>query len=211
MTGQPVTARGARTQAALKAAARMLFESKGFQDTSVNQIAMLAEVSHGTFYTYFDSKEAIFSAVATEMSDDFMAVMSDQPPPGPDVSARIERANRGYLIAYQRNGAMMAAYEQATTLSPTLAGIRQEGRERWIDRNARAIGRWQREGIVSCRVDPRRAGEILGSMVDRTAYVSIVIKRDLDLEATVQELTRLYCNALGIPYFRDAEASPSAT
>ena len=203
MGGAPSTARGARTRQALKAAARQLFERNGFQDTSVSQIAALAAVAHGTFYTYFDSKEEVFAEIVGELYSEFATFTAALAPAGPDLSARIERTNRGYLLAYQQHGRLMAAVEQAATLSAPLAQIRRVARVRWIERNRAAIARWQRRGIVRGNIDARHAAEILGSMVDRTAYIAVVLDERTDLEEIAVELTRLYCNTLGIPYFRD--------
>jgi AcrR family transcriptional regulator len=199
----PSTARGARTRSALKCAARQLFERNGFQDTSVSQIVTLAAVAHGTFYTYFESKEQVFAEIVGELFTEFAAVTDSLPPAGPDLSERIERTNRGYLLAYQRHGRLMAAVEQAATLSAALAEIRSASRVRWIARNTSAISRWQGRGLVDSSIEPRHAAEILGSMVDRTAYVAVVLDERTDLEDTAVHLTRLYCNALGIPYHRD--------
>lgn len=200
----PSTARGARTRRAVKEAARGLFEQSGFLDTSVSQIAARAEVAHGTFYTYFESKEHVFAEIVAELFSVFGNVTQALPAAGPDLSERIERANRGYLLAYQRYGRIMAAVEQASTLSAPLAEIRRASRVRWIERNAAAITRWQARGAVHPAVDARHAAEILGSMVDRTAYVAVVLEERADLEETTVQLTRLYCNALGIPYRRDS-------
>jgi AcrR family transcriptional regulator len=201
----PVTARGARTRAALKRSGRNLFEKHGFQDTSVNQISTRARVAHGTFYTYFDSKEQIFGEIIHDLFMEFNRVMTEQPPAeGASLSHRIERANRGYLTAYCDNARLMAALEQAATLSTGLAEIRRATRVGWIVRNTAAIARWQERGDVDEHIDPRYAAEILGCMVDRTAYVSIVLEASsFDLEETSRQLTRLYCNAIGITYFRD--------
>ncbi len=200
----PATARGARTRSALKRAARVLFEKHGFQNTSVNLISARARVAHGTFYTYFDSKEQIFAEITADMFAGFHHVMFEQPrAPGDGLSHRIERANRGFLAAYCDNAQMMAAVEQAATLSSDLAEIRRLMRVGWIDRNAAAIRRWQKRGEVSEHVEPRAAAEILGCMVDRTAYVWIVLDQSFELEGATRQLTRLYCNALGLSYFRD--------
>jgi hypothetical protein len=40
-------------------------------------------------------------------------------------------------------------------------------------------------------------------MIDRTAYVWIVLDQSFELEGATRQLTRLYCNALGLTYFRD--------
>jgi hypothetical protein len=48
-------------------------------------------------------------------------------------------------------------------------------------------------------------------MVDRSAYVWIVLGEPYDRDEAVIQLTRLYCNALGIPYHRDASGSAPTT
>jgi AcrR family transcriptional regulator len=45
-------------------AAMKLFEKKGVFDTTVEEITQAADVGKGTFFNYFPSKEAIFSALA---------------------------------------------------------------------------------------------------------------------------------------------------
>lgn len=43
--------------------ARRMFLSKGFEGTSMQDVARAAEVSKGTLYVYFDNKEAMFEAL----------------------------------------------------------------------------------------------------------------------------------------------------
>ena len=45
-------------------AAMKLFEKKGIFDTTVEEITQAADVGKGTFFNYFPSKEALFSALA---------------------------------------------------------------------------------------------------------------------------------------------------
>ena len=65
----PRTARGQRTQRALLDAAAAEFGEKGFHDSSVVSITARAGVALGTFYTYFESKDALFRALVRDMSD----------------------------------------------------------------------------------------------------------------------------------------------
>lgn len=44
--------------------ARRIFHEKGYTDTSVSDIIKEAGISQGTFYVYFDGKDAVFDAVA---------------------------------------------------------------------------------------------------------------------------------------------------
>src|SRR5436190_12762234 len=46
--------------------ARVVFLAQGFDGASMGEIARQAGVSKGTLYVYFDSKEALFEAIAEE-------------------------------------------------------------------------------------------------------------------------------------------------
>src|SRR5437868_15502998 len=64
----PRTARGERTLRKILDAARAEFGERGFSDSSIVAITQRAGVALGTFYTYFDSKEALFQALVRDMS-----------------------------------------------------------------------------------------------------------------------------------------------
>lgn len=64
----PRTARGERTLRKILDAARDEFGEQGFNDSSIVGITQRAGVALGTFYTYFDSKEEVFSALVKDMS-----------------------------------------------------------------------------------------------------------------------------------------------
>ena len=65
----PRTARGERTLRKILDAALGEFGEKGFSDSSIVGITTRAKVALGTFYTYFDSKEAVFAALVGDMSN----------------------------------------------------------------------------------------------------------------------------------------------
>ena len=161
LSAAPLTARGARTRSTLVKAARSLFEKRGYLDTNVGDIAGRARVAHGTFYTYFNSKEEIFAEVADALLQDFQRIADEEPhvPAGGHVSERIERANRGYLKAYEANARMMAVLEQVATFNPRLAAVRRASRRFWVQRGAESIRRWQEHGMVDERIDPGLRGQ----------------------------------------------------
>ncbi len=64
----PRTARGERTLRKILDAARLEFGENGFAESSIVGITRRAGVALGSFYTYFDSKEAVFGAVVRDMS-----------------------------------------------------------------------------------------------------------------------------------------------
>ncbi|MBY8828391.1 TetR/AcrR family transcriptional regulator [Hephaestia mangrovi] len=65
----PRTERGRRTLRAILDAAAAEFGEKGFHEGSVSGITRRAGVALGSFYTYFDSKDAVFRALVRDMSD----------------------------------------------------------------------------------------------------------------------------------------------
>jgi len=64
----PRTARGEKTLRRILDAALSEFGQKGFSESSIVGITGRAKVALGTFYTYFDSKEAVFAALVRDMS-----------------------------------------------------------------------------------------------------------------------------------------------
>ena len=64
----PRTPRGQRTLRKILDAALEEFGEKGFSEGSIVGITSRARVALGTFYTYFDSKEAVFQELVRDMS-----------------------------------------------------------------------------------------------------------------------------------------------
>ena len=64
----PRTPRGERTLRKILDGALEEFGERGFSEGSIVGITQRAGVALGTFYTYFDSKEAVFKALVSDMS-----------------------------------------------------------------------------------------------------------------------------------------------
>jgi AcrR family transcriptional regulator len=202
----PTTRRGQRTRAALIEAAAQVFAEKQFLATNVSDITRRAGTAHGTFYRYFDSKEAIFREVALDLQRK-MAMhgladrATERPPQGSleeTLLWRITRANRRYLAAYQEYADLFAVIEQVATFNDELREIRKEIRTRFVEYAHASILRMQREGLAFDDVDPRYAASALGSMVDRFAYVWLVLKEPFELEEAARTLGLLWSRSLGL-------------
>src|SRR3712207_7823610 len=113
-------------RARLLAAAREVFERDGFLEARVTDISAAAGVAHGSFYTYFGSKTAVFRALVAETMDDLYASMATRggtgPPDGSPAEVavhRIDQANRRFVAMYRQNTALMALFEQVTDRKST--------------------------------------------------------------------------------------------
>ncbi len=97
----PRTERGRKTLRKLLDASAIEFGEKGFHEASVSSITRRAGVALGSFYTYFDSKDALFRALVTDMSD---AVKSSaRSALRPEMSAlQVEEAALGAFLHFAR-------------------------------------------------------------------------------------------------------------
>ncbi|UGT63026.1 TetR/AcrR family transcriptional regulator [Nocardia asteroides] len=195
-TAETLTPRGRRTRDALLAAARTVFETVGFPECRVELITTEAEVSYGTFYRYFESKEHIFTELSTQLFED---VHRREPvDPGRSPAERLIASNRSYYRAYRRNAKMMAIVEQVATFNEEFRALRHEHRGQLIDRSARAIARWQRAGLAAPGLDPVLAARAMAAMVDHTLYLWLVQGDDADEAALLDTLDRMCLGALGL-------------
>lgn len=203
----PATVRGARTRAALIAAARKVFERDGYVDSKLTDITKSAKCATGSFYTYFANKEEIFAAVLEEAQRDMlhpgMGRLADEDEP----YAVLEASNRAYLEAYRRNAKLMGLLEQVAHVDPEFRKLRKRRADAFIERNARGIADLQARGIADADIDPLLASQALSGMVSRLAYSTFVLgeggetsadggAHPVDFEGLVSGLTRLWANAL---------------
>jgi AcrR family transcriptional regulator len=87
----PRTARGRQTRRKLLDAAAIEFGEKGFHDASIIGITTRAGTALGSFYTYFTSKDEIFRALVSDMSDQ-VRQRAAEAVPGDMTSFETERA-----------------------------------------------------------------------------------------------------------------------
>lgn len=187
----PRTERGRRTRTALLDAARGAFEQRGFDDCRMNDIADAAGVSHGTVYTYFESKEEILGQVIDEL---LVELQDDLRTSAKDPMQRIEEANRRYLQAYRDNSRLLRVIEQASVTNPELGNRLDEFRSRYHARVTTALRRLQDQERVTTQLPPDVAATALCAMVEGFSRYWPRPLTD-DINAT---LTSLWANALGL-------------
>ncbi|MDL2235983.1 TetR/AcrR family transcriptional regulator [Christensenellaceae bacterium OttesenSCG-928-L17] len=63
----------------IRRAALRLFQDKGFKETNVDEILELADISKGTFYNYFPSKEAVLMRIAQRSVEQITTALQKSP------------------------------------------------------------------------------------------------------------------------------------
>jgi AcrR family transcriptional regulator len=107
--GRPagLTAQGAAARDRLYATALRLIAERGYEETTLRDIARDARVSVGLLYRYFPSKQAVIIALYDDLSAEFARQAADMPPGrwrdrfvfGVQVSLRVLEPNRVALRA----------------------------------------------------------------------------------------------------------------
>jgi AcrR family transcriptional regulator len=89
-----------RTREAIVDAAFTLFADKGFEATTVEEIADMVDVSSRTFFRYFSSKEDVVLTFQEEQFGAIMAAIAARPPDEPVITA-MRNAGVAVMRAYE--------------------------------------------------------------------------------------------------------------
>ena len=101
----PKTKRGKLTREKLLQAAEIEFGEKGFHEAAVSGITYRAGVALGTFYTYFESKEEIFQALVSFMSQRTRRWIAERVADAPDRLTAERKGLEAYIeFARQHKG-----------------------------------------------------------------------------------------------------------
>jgi AcrR family transcriptional regulator len=79
------------TKAGILKAARHLFEEKGFENTSIDEITTKADVAKGTFFYHFPTKDALLSGIAEEEVEDILFFAAEELG---DISGSLQKIRR---------------------------------------------------------------------------------------------------------------------
>ena len=94
----------------------------------------------------------------------------------------------------------MGVIEQVSRYDEPVNAARFATMQHFVERAERSIRRLQREGLADTDLDPTIAADALGAMVARFAEIWLVQGyREYDFDEAVEQLTRLWANALGLP------------
>ena len=112
---------------------------------------------------------------------------------------RIRLANRLYLERYRNEAALMGVIEQVSRYDSEVNEARMVTMKHFVERAGRSIRQLQAEGLADARLNAAMAADALGAMVARFAEQWLVQGyRSYDFDDAVEQLTRLWGNALGL-------------
>ena len=212
MDTEPRSAKGRRTRARLLEAGKVVFERDGFLQARITDIAAEANVSHGSFYHYFDTKESLFREIAEEVEVRLVSMDDIAQDRGEDATPvdRIRAANKAYLAAYKKEARIMRVIEEVSRYNEDVRVVRSKRDDYLAARLESAIKRLQAAGAADTRIDERLAATALGGMVAKFAEMMFIGGARFDMQDAVEQLTLLWANALGLSPEGAADREPGA-
>lgn len=107
-------------QQEILAAARSLFLSKGYHETTLEEIARHAEFGKGTIYNYFNSKEDLFRAINHQLFDRLLQVtQSAMSAPDSNCRQKLFHYAHGVIIHARKNSEwILLAMQRGHSLKP---------------------------------------------------------------------------------------------
>jgi len=107
---RPMRKRGEQTRQRLVDAGAAVLPRRGYRDTRVDDIVAAADVSHGTFYRYFENKDDFFRVLAETASGRMLDLLE-----GLAIDATAEDLRtwlRAWFDSYEADGGVVSAWQE---------------------------------------------------------------------------------------------------
>lgn len=158
----PRTERGRKTLRSILDAAAAEFGEKGFYESSIVGITSRAGVALGSFYTYFDSKDAIFRALVRDMSAQVGAHAAAGAREAGDPLTRETAAFRAFLEFTRAHKEIYRIIDEAEFADP------ESHRQHYESTAARILGRLEEgaaQGAFRPDIEEAHAWAVMGMNV----------------------------------------------
>ncbi len=175
-------------------AAMKLFEKKGIFATTVEEITQAADVGKGTFFNYFPSKEAIFSALAERQLgfiDEAVARAATAPSIRPVLIRMCKELSSGPGRSQIMLRSLLGMILSNTMLFKLFSRTLAKGRERVT----RIIERGQELGEVRCDLPAEEIARCLQHSVFGTNFIWAASKPS-DLQAWQERSMNLFWRSI---------------
>ena len=186
-----------RSRTAIRAAARAVFERKGYEQTTLRDLVAEADITHPTFYSYFRSKDDVLAELIDELVDELVATgitFGLTRSPEPSVRRSFRLGWRAILEAGHRNRGLLRAVRQAIHASEAHARRWRRFRSSALAIVERDLGWAAGAGIVRCE-DPRVLSVAMFAMME-TALFELASGSEKDLDRVESVLEAFFWSGL---------------
>jgi AcrR family transcriptional regulator len=158
----PRTERGRKTLRRLLEAAASEFGERGFHEAAITGITQRAGVALGTFYTYFDGKEALFRALVRDMSQATRAHVAEAVRGAPDRLTAERLGLEAFIGFVRRHPELYRIIEEAQFVAED---VYREHYLTFADGYSRNLAAARSRGEIADGPDEPRAWALIGMSV----------------------------------------------
>lgn len=180
-----------KTRRAIEDASLRLFEAQGYEETTVEEIAAVAEISTTTFFRYFPSKTDVVLSDHGQQLPALHRAILERPADEPELVAIRQAVLREWVQVI--DPARTAARARIIATSPLLQGLSYQRGGRWLEVIADALAR--RRGLAEpderSLMVARVALAVLATTIERwiadgcRGDVVVAVKDGFDLMTTL--------------------------
>ena len=191
-----------RNMAELRDAARDCFRDRGYADATIGQITERADVAHGTFYNYYDTKDEVFAEIVDELLDELFAVVRDVGDER-DIRKRLTVGIGGLFRHCAADRGLVRALHQASQLNEAYSAKWDEFRDR-LQRQVQHDLKWLQRRHLTAEIDTETMALIITRMIEGVT-LHIVADSRADVDALVAGTVGMYWDAVFRPVAGDGE------
>lgn len=158
----PRTERGRKTLRRVLEAAAAEFGERGYHEAAITGITQRAGVALGTFYTYFDSKEAVFRALVRDMSQATRQHVAEAVKGAPDRLAAERMGLEAFIAFARRHRELYRIIEEAQFVAND---VYREHYRTFVDGYRRNLAAAAERGEIVDGADEPRAWALIGMSV----------------------------------------------
>lgn len=184
-----------------------LFESQGFANTSMDQIAAASMISRTTLFNYFPSKDSIVLELAKPFEDTYPDVLHDLCARPGTTAQRIERAFSAaadHFIKYRAVNSVI--YLELTRIRSTDTQANNAAIKKYRDAIISLLRLGVEQGDVRTDIDPGIMADLILAPLLMGLYRMFGGTEDFDIKANFNRYAQLLTDAVVI---RQAPETPS--
>lgn len=174
-------------------AALVLFESQGFGDTSMEEIAKRAGASTKTLYARYADKKAVLQAVANRMIEDHLQRHLSSPSGDPATTdPRTFLTALGHVALTGLNGEAAGLMRLALSEARRVPGLPQMYREIIGRAQAvftRAFTIWRDQGLMPALGDPHKTAGLWVTLLTDGARIRVVLGDPMSKDEIAEHVT----------------------
>lgn len=167
-----------QTRNRILASAKMLFESKGFENVTIEEIAKEAQVSSPSIYSIFQSKRGVLLGFMDEaLSPEQFDALVEQGKREKCPRKRLENTARISRQLYDAEKTQLSFLRGASILDPVFKGLEIERERRRYERQKETVEAMANEKAFIENLSLSKIRDILWAFTGRDLYRMLVVER----------------------------------